>query len=266
MNKREIQLFQRYITQWYHQYGRHTLPWRLTTNPYKILVSELMLQQTQVSRVLPKYEVFLKRFPNLNELHSCSLADVLILWQGLGYNRRAKYLWQLSQEVLQLPRTYDELVQLPGIGPYTANAVATFAFNQPITMIETNIRSVFLYHFFPTETHITDVQLLPLITMSIDQRNPRQWYWALMDYGSYLKTILPNPNRRSRQYVIQSKFEGSNRQVRGEIIRVLTQRKLIDRTLLFETLTSNPQFFETALQQLIEEGLVIEIDKLLSLK
>ncbi|MBP9781313.1 A/G-specific adenine glycosylase [Candidatus Woesebacteria bacterium] len=266
MNKQEIESFQRYITQWYHQYGRRTLPWRLTTDPFKILVSELMLQQTQVSRVIPKYEAFLERFPGLIALKLSTLADVLILWQGLGYNRRAKYLWQLAQLVQTLPNSQAELEKLPGIGPYTANAICAFAFNQPVTMIETNIRSVFLYHFYPTDIKVSDGQLLPLITKTTNQRNAREWYWALMDYGSYLKTILPNPNRRSKQHTTQSKFEGSSRQVRGEIIRILTQKKLIDRTLLFETLTSNQLFFEKALHQLIEEGLVIEIDKQLSLK
>ena len=266
MNKQEIESFQRYITQWYHQYGRHSLPWRLTTDPYAILVSELMLQQTQVSRVIAKYEVFLKRFPNLKSLKLSSLADVLIFWQGLGYNRRAKFLWQLAQATQILPSSQAELEKLSGIGPYTASAICAFAFNQPTPMIETNIRSVFLYHFFPNEKNVPDHNLVPLISSTVDQNNPRRWYWALMDYGSYLKTILPNPNRRSKQHTTQSKFEGSSRQVRGEIIRILTQNKSIDRTLLFKTLRSNPQFFETALQQLIEEGLVIEIDKQLSLK
>lgn len=266
MNKREIESFQRFIAQWYQLYGRHALPWRQTSDPYNILVSELMLQQTQVSRVIPKYETFLKRFPNLHSLQLSSLAEVLILWQGLGYNRRAKYLWELAQAVQKLPSTYDELRKLPGIGPYTASAICAFAFNQPVTMIETNIRSVFLYHFFPSETNISDGDLLPLITMTIDQTIPRQWHWALMDYGSYLKTILTNPNRRSKSYGIQSKFAGSSRQVRGEIIRILTQKKLIDRISLFSTLTSNKLFFDTALQQLIAENLVIEVDKQLSLK
>ncbi len=266
MNEREIVSFQRFIVNWYQQNGRHVLPWRLTADPFNILVSELMLQQTQVSRVIPKYEAFLKRFPGLSSLRSTSLADVLILWQGLGYNRRAKYLWQLAQAVERLPHSYDELVKLPGIGPYTANAICAFAFNRPVTMIETNIRAVFLYHFFPTDTKVSDDQLLLLITKTINKRNARKWYWALMDYGSYLKTILPNPNRRSKKYATQSKFEGSSRQVRGEIIRVLTQRKLTDRSILFATLTSNQIFFEQALQQLINEDLVIEIDKQLSLK
>lgn len=266
MNNQEIASFQSYIISWYRENGRHALPWRLTTDPYAILVSELMLQQTQVSRVIPKYEAFLKRFPNLTSLKSSPLADVLILWQGLGYNRRAKYLWQLAQTTQILPSAQLELQKLPGIGPYTASAICAFAFNQPTPMIETNIRSVFLYHFFPNEKNVPDHDLVPLISSTVDQNNPRRWYWALMDYGSYLKTILPNPNRRSKQHTTQSKFEGSSRQVRGEIIRILTQNKSIDRTLLFETLTSNPQFFETALQQLIKEGLVIEIDKQLSLK
>lgn len=266
MNKQEIESFQRYITQWYHQYGRRTLPWRLTTDPFKILVSELMLQQTQVSRVIPKYEAFLERFPGLIALKLSTLADVLILWQGLGYNRRAKYLWQLAQLVQTLPNSQAELEKLPGIGPYTANAICAFAFNQPVTMIETNIRSVFLYHFYPNETSISDSEILQLICQTITTNNPRQWYWALMDYGSYLKSALPNPSRRSKHHTIQSRFEGSSRQVRGEIIRVLTQQKVIDRITLFKTLTSNQVFFESALRQLIAEEIVIEIDKQLSLK
>ncbi|HNS65921.1 MAG TPA: A/G-specific adenine glycosylase, partial [Candidatus Woesebacteria bacterium] len=190
MRKQEIESFQRYITIWYQKYGRHTLPWRLTTDPYAILVSELMLQQTQVSRVIPKYKVFLKRFPNLKSLKSSSLADVLIFWQGLGYNRRAKYLWQLAKTTQILPSSQVELEKLPGIGPYTASAICAFAFNQPTPMIETNIRSVFLYHFFPDQKNVSDRDLVPLVSSAVDQSNPRRWYWALMDYGSYLKTIL----------------------------------------------------------------------------
>ncbi|HNQ17247.1 MAG TPA: A/G-specific adenine glycosylase [Candidatus Woesebacteria bacterium] len=266
MRKQEIESFQRYITIWYQKYGRHTLPWRLTTDPYAILVSELMLQQTQVSRVIPKYKVFLKRFPNLKSLKSSSLADVLIFWQGLGYNRRAKYLWQLAKTTQILPSSQVELEKLPGIGPYTASAICAFAFNQPTPMIETNIRSVFLYHFFPDQKNVSDRDLVPLVSSAVDQSNPRRWYWALMDYGSYLKTILPNPNRRSKQHAIQSMFEGSSRQVRGEIIKILTQQKVIDRTLLFKTLKSNQLFFEEALEQLLTEGFIIEIDKQLSLK
>lgn len=256
-DKDTLHSFRQFITWWYHQYGRHSLPWRLTTDPYAILVSELMLQQTQVSRVIPKYQAFLDQFPNLAALKSAKLAAVLTLWQGLGYNRRAKYLWQLGQTVLELPNSQQELQTLPGIGPYTAGAIGAFAFNQPVTLIETNIRTVFLYHFFPNQTNISDADLLPLIADSLDQTNPRTWYWALMDYGSHLKTNLGNQSRRSKSYTKQSKFAGSLRQVRGEILRTLITNQQLTKRALAQQITGNSDHFEEALSQLVSEKLVV---------
>lgn len=250
--------FQHFISNWYHLYGRHDLPWRLTTDPYLILVSELMLQQTQVTRVIPKYQAFIERFPTLSSLQSTQLADVLKLWQGLGYNRRAKYLWQLAQTVDQLPTDQTELQKLPGIGPYTAAAICAFAYNQPVVMIETNIRTVFLYHFFYNQSNVNDQQLLPLIESTLNHSNPRQWYWALMDYGSYLKSILPNPSRLSKHHTKQSTFQGSSRQVRGEIIRLLTRHSQLTKSELRSHITGNQTHFEIALQQLLNENLVEE--------
>lgn len=255
--KDTLHSFRQFITWWYHQYGRHTLPWRLTTDPYAILVSELMLQQTQVSRVIPKYQAFLDRFPDLVTLKSAKLADVLTLWQGLGYNRRAKYLWQLGQTVVELPNSQTELQKLPGIGPYTAAAIGAFAFNQPVTLVETNVRTVFLYHFFPDQTDISDADLLPLVTASLDQKNPRTWYWALMDYGSHLKATFGNQNRRSKTYAKQSKFTGSLRQVRGEILRILITHGQLPKTKIAKHIRGNSDHFDKALSQLIAEQLVV---------
>ena len=137
------QRFQQYLVRWYHAYGRHELAWRQTTDPYAILVSELMLQQTQVERVIPKYQAFMQKFPTAKALASVQLDEVLRMWQGLGYNRRAKYLWQTASAVTsaggEFPKTEEDLRALPGIGPYTASAVACFSYIMPVTLIETNV-------------------------------------------------------------------------------------------------------------------------------
>lgn len=216
--------------QYYKMHGRHDLPWRMPEadgkfDPYKILVSEIMLQQTQVQRVIPKYREFLVRFPTFTVLADASLGDVLRIWNGLGYSRRAKFLWQTARQVVsnhygKLPQTHTELVKLPGIGTNTSGAVLAYAFNQPTIFIETNIRTVFIHHFFSNQQNITDKQIAGLVaqTMPID---PRAWYWALMDYGSHLKRTGSNLNVLSRHYTKQSCFEGSRRQLRGRVLRAV---------------------------------------------
>ena len=252
--------FQTFLLRWYQHYGRTSLPWRQTRDPYAILVSELMLQQTQVSRVIPKYQAFLQLFPDLKTLRTAKLETVLAAWQGLGYNRRAKYLWQLAQVTLELPRDQIALQKLPGIGPYTAGAIAAFAFNQPVTLIETNVRTVFLYHFFPGQTAVSDAELLPLISATVPTQQAGAWYAALMDYGSYLKSVLPNPSRQSKHHTKQSRFQGSARQVRGELLRLLLNAPATKAELLSQ-LTSNAEHFETALAQLLKEQLIVEKNK-----
>ncbi len=265
----DISSFQTFVLRFYTKHGRHELPWRQTDDPYKILVSELMLQQTQVARVIPKYLNFIAAFPNISSLAKASLSEVLSLWQGLGYNRRAKYLLQLahllskSNKKQPFPTTEIKLQQLPGIGPYTASAIMSFAYNQPTTVIETNIRTVFLHHFFAHKTKITDKQLITIIEQCIPKTNPKEWYWALMDYGSYLKKILPNPSRKSKHHTKQSKFKGSLRQVRGEIIRLLVQQKSgkngYTKNELKAKITGNSIHFKDALDQLIAEKLVVKV-------
>lgn len=255
-----LQLFQNFIRNWFVRHGRLELPWRRTSDPYAILVSELMLQQTQVSRVIPKYQAFIQRFPNLRTLRQTQLSEVLLLWQGLGYNRRARYLWQLSQQVQTLPTTENELKQLPGIGEYTAAAICAFAYNQPVTLIETNVRSVFLYHFFHEQSEVPDKVILPLISASLDRSNPRQWYWALMDYGSHLKQVLPNPNRRSRAYAKQSTFNGSLRQTRGQILKILLSIDTINITALQEKLPKHQDRIGPAIANLVRDEMIEELE------
>lgn len=224
-----MKIEQRFIkTVWdfYATHKRADLPWRQTSDPYCILVSELMLQQTQVDRVRPKYVNFIARWETVRALAHAPLADILAAWQGLGYNRRAKFLQQCAITINTeydgvFPYTYESLQALPGVGPYTAGAIMAFAYNQPVPIIETNIRTALLHHFFQGKNNVTESQLLQLTGVVLDQKNPREWYWALMDYGSHLKATVGNINAQAKSYNKQSKFAGSDRQIRGAIIRAL---------------------------------------------
>ena len=162
------QRFRNLVWKYYKEQGRHTLPWRATTDPYRILVSEVMLQQTQVERVIPFYKNFLTRFPTVRALAAASLADVLAAWQGLGYNRRAKMLHEAAKAVVaqhkgKMPHDAQTLLTLPGIGPYTASAVAAFSDNSDEILIETNIRTVITHHFFPEKDKVSDADILTVL-------------------------------------------------------------------------------------------------------
>jgi A/G-specific adenine glycosylase len=219
------------VYDYYRTSGRAYLPWRQTKNPYRILVSEVMLQQTQVDRVLPKYKLFLKKFPTVSVLAQAPLSEVLLVWSGLGYNRRAKMLHSAAKMVTSehggvFPKTALELEALPGVGPYTARAVAIFAFNKPQVCIETNIRTVFTHVCFPKKKIVSDKEILLLIEKTLARAlhrgiHPKDFYAALMDYGSYLKKSGVRINNKSAHYAKQSKFEGSARQKRAARLREL---------------------------------------------
>jgi A/G-specific adenine glycosylase len=263
MGTSAIQQFQADVYDYYDQHGRHDLAWRLgepdgSFDPYKILVSELMLQQTQVVRVTPKYAAFLKQFPTVAKLAAVPLGDVLRVWTGLGYNRRAKYLHLAAQHVMadnagQFPRTQLELTKLPGVGMNTAGAIMAYAYNEPVVFIETNIRTVFIHHFFHDQTMITDDAIRVLVTDTLDQENPRLWYWALMDYGSHLKRTVGNLSTASTLYTKQSQFQGSRRQIRGQILRLLGNGPLTISQLIDHI--SDERLMST-LSELVAEGLV----------
>lgn len=258
--------FQTFITHWYAAYGRTHLPWRQTYCPYTVLVSELMLQQTQVERVIPKYLAFLKRFPSVEILAKAEQKEVVSLWQGLGYNRRAIFLHKCAQAVCalhggQFPTNSTDLQQLPGVGPYTASAIMAFAYNQPVVLIETNVRAVFLHHFFPERENVSDAELRDLVSQEMLIDNPRLWYSALMDYGSFLKRTVPNPSRKSKHHTRQSKFTGSLRQVRGEIVRLLTNETYLTEEMLHTKMTSEKSFLAQALKQLIKEEMIHSTEK-----
>ncbi len=298
LSQPQINIFRRTIYSYYKKYGR-ILPWRQTHDPYKIIVSEIMLQQTQVDRVIPKYERWIKIFPDFLTLAKAPLKKILKEWRGLGYNRRAINLKRLAEIIVRayintpLPNDPKILETLPGIGPHTAGSIAAFAFNQPVTFIETNIRTVFIHYFFqsgranspleggsggvrllrgrlsngsqrkgltpPGEPPsrgdlVSDADIMPLVEQTLDRKDPRRWYNALMDYGVYLKKLHKNPSRRSAHYIKQSKFEGSNRQLRGMILKCLvTHRKMTIREITSE-ISGDKEMVEKNLQQLTAEG------------
>jgi A/G-specific adenine glycosylase len=221
----KIRAFRTKVWAHYRAHGRN-MPWRETRDPYRILVSEVMLQQTQVDRVRGKYDEFLAAFPNLAALASAPLDRVLAAWQGLGYNRRAVALHRSARILMlkhrgEIPDDTAALVALPGIGAATAASIRAFAFDSAVVFIETNIRRVVIHEFFPGREAVADAKILPLVAAALDKRSPREWYYALMDYGAALVRQVPNPNRRSRSYARQSRFEGSDRQVRGAILRAI---------------------------------------------
>lgn len=263
---RSITQFQKIVWAYYDSTAnapRKRLPWRKTKDPYKILVSEIMLQQTQVDRVVPKYETFIKRFPDTAALAKAPVADVLALWSGLGYNRRALFLKRAAETVAnnfsaKFPKDVETLQKLPGVGPYTASAVASFAYNQSHALIETNVRAVFLHEFFPEREAVSDAELMSLIQKALpkDGRN-REWQWALMDYGAYLKKAFPNPSRRSKHHSVQSKFEGSLRQVRGAFLKAVTNQKKVSKEKLFALFPKKDLLrIEKALAGLVADGFV----------
>lgn len=253
--------FKATLWHYYHEHGRHDLPWRQPAaiqNPYNIMLSELMLQQTQVGRVIPKYELFLHSFPTLHVLADADQAAVLRIWSGLGYNRRARFLHQAARLIThdyhgQFPTTHEGLVTLPGVGPNTAGAILAYAYNEPAVFIETNVRTVFLHHFFKDRTDVPDAAIRPLIEASMSKTQPREWYWALMDYGSWLKQTAGNANVRSKHYSKQSRFEGSRRQLRGAVLR-----NLIDHPLSLEEMQKAipDQRLQSVLDDLMREGMI----------
>ena len=228
-------VFQTAIWKFYNKNKRDSLPWRKKITPYRIWVSEIMLQQTQVDRVIPFFNHWMKLFPTIQKLAGAPQAEVLRAWKGLGYNSRALRMKKTAQIICEkhhgkFPKTYDESV----------------------VMIETNIRRVYLHHFWgsdplhgsgegglrskPGEVH--DREILELIKKTLPENNFREWYWALMDYGAYLGKTIPNPNKKSRHYTVQKKFQGSDREIRGKILEVLLEEKSISKRRLVKKIKS----------------------------
>ncbi len=253
--------FQRKIWEYYKEHKR-SMPWRTDVRPYSIVVSEIMLQQTQVKRVLEIFPRFMKQFPSFRALAGASQKEVMRAWQGLGYNRRALYLHKIAQEIIKtysgkVPQDQNTLQQFPGIGPNTAASICAFVFNQPVVFIETNIRSVYIHHFFADVKKVSDSEILKLVEETYDRKNPREWYWALMDYGAVLKKQGENPNKKSKQYVVQKKFKDSNRELRGNILKILLhEKKGVSQVSLAQKLRKTTKELQKPLMQLCTEGFI----------
>ena len=261
---RSIRSFQSIIRNYYRRHAR-PMPWRETDNPYHIYVSEIMLQQTQVARVEPRYLQFIARYPTLQSVADASQPELLEIWQGLGYNRRARNMGRACRLMVAhhhgvIPQQRTALVALPGIGEATAGALLAYGFNQRVLFIETNIRRVFI-HFFFSDGHrahqpVTDNDIKPLLAESLPQRNIRHWYYALTDYGAMLPRQLPNPNRRARAYRRQSEFVGSHRALRGAIIRYALSGEMAHAQLREALPSYNDEQIARALTELAQEGMI----------
>ncbi|VVB60515.1 G/T mismatches repair enzyme [uncultured archaeon] len=216
-----VQRFQKKVFSFYQQ-NKRELPWRNTTDPYKILVSELMLQQTQVSRVISYYERWIARWPTISDLASASRAEVLKAWMGLGYNTRAVYLHKAAQkivaeydgDVLTAMKQYQEI---PGVGRYTAQAVQIFSRNTDLVTVDTNIRRIFIAEFHLSE-ELSMRELWGYAEQCLPLGRSREWHNALMDYGALHQTAKKTGIRSVSQ---QSEFEGSDRQRRAAVLRLL---------------------------------------------
>lgn len=257
-----VRLFRDLILSHYRTYGRD-LPWRRTADPYHILVSEIMLQQTQVERVAVRYPEFLERFPDFESLADAPKSEVLLAWQGMGYNRRAIALQKTARQVMddyggRLPADVETLATLPGIGKATAAAVCAYAFNMPVVYIETNIRRTFIHFFFQDREDVRDDEILPLVEQALDRGNPREWYSALMDYGTVLKKRTANPNRRSASYTKQSRFEGSDRQVRGKILALVLEEGAVTEDEVITQVAEDAERVRRILGDLEKEGFIAE--------
>lgn len=265
MNSKQIEKFQNEVLTYYKQ-NKRKMPWRDISNPYKIFVSEMMLQQTQVERVKIKYAEFIKKFPTIKSAAQTEKSEILKVWQGLGYNRRALFIKHSCEEILMkhkgiFPKNFVTLKSLPGIGPSTAGAICAFAYNQPVYFIETNIRTVIFHFFFKNKNNVSDKDVLNILEkVTPTSISSRDWYYALYDYGTYLKKSLGKNktklHQKSKHYTKQSKFEGSFRQKRAHVLKIKLSNPNISDIEILNTLHLSPQEFEDVIISLDKDGLI----------
>jgi len=262
LSDNRIRNFRRKIFRFYETHGRKELSFRLTTDPYAIAVSEIMLQQTQVERVVPKYEAWVNRWPDWQALANTTTQQLLSAWSGLGYNRRAIYLGKMAKVVVsehggRLPQEPSQLEILPGIGPYTSRAILIFAFNKPLATVDTNIRRV-LIHELNLPLDISPAELQMVANDVLPKRRSRVWHYALMDYS---RGGLPYTETKVKPLTTQSKFEGSIRQIRGEIIRRLTSQRSVRLSSIAKTLKRDMVDVEKAALGLEKDGMIVRTKK-----
>ncbi|MFX1254102.1 MAG: Fe-S cluster assembly protein HesB [Promethearchaeota archaeon] len=250
----KINRFHEKIFAWWED-NKRDFPWRQTTNPYHIMVSEFMLQQTQASRVVDKYLAFIRIFPTLNSLARADKADVFRLWSGLGYNRRAIWLHEAANLILQMeefPKDPSQLKKLKGIGSYTSRSILIFAFNLNLATVDTNIRRILIAEGFATE-ETTERELFEIAEQIVPKNRSRDYHSALMDYGALVKTATKTGIRPTSK---QGKFAGSNRQYRGRIVKYLTTKKRADREELIRECSVPPEKADLIFDSLITDSLL----------
>jgi A/G-specific adenine glycosylase len=265
IKKLDLKEFQRDILTFFESHGRQ-FPWRSTRNPYEILVSEVMLQQTQTERVALRYPLFLRQFPTCSSLAATTLPEVLQAWEGMGYYRRARNLFAAAQVITdeyggRVPDSVSLLEELPGIGAYTARAIATFAYGAKVPFIETNIRTVYLHLLYPKQEKVSDRVLLERIEETLYGKDSRKWYYALMDLGVLIKQLRGNPNLRSKHHRTQSTFAGSKRQARAQILRYILKQPGVTRSKMREEVHINIEFFDAVLEDLLREEFLVRDSK-----
>lgn len=268
-SKEDLRRFCTTVKSYYKRCGRD-FTWRKTRDPYRVLVSEIMLQQTQTQRVAERFPLFLRDFPNLRALARAPQSDVIRAWEGLGYYRRARNLHRAAQAVVELhdgriPESYDALRALPGVGAYTAAAVSAFAFDCGVPMIETNIRSVYLYVFFKGARLVSDREILELVAATMPAKNVRDWFYALMDLGVELKRQRPLINHASRYHKIQSPFKGSDRRVAAQVLRhIVRSTRPVSKAAIAKEIQRSiedvrSEQIERALTRLEREALIVRV-------
>ena len=255
----DVNAFQKQVMDWWSENARD-LPWRRDPSPYNVLVSEIMLQQTQVSRVVPKFNEFMDMFPTIESLASASTKQLLQVWSGLGYNRRAIWLKEAARQIVEqgeFPKSVKELQELKGVGPYTSRSILIFAFNRDLAAVDTNIRRVLIASGFADED-TSDKELQSTADAVLFRGRSRDWHNALMDYGSQ---VLTSSSTGISPTSKQTCYEGSSRQVRGAVIRMLTNVNELELREIMQLLDCDLRAseIECILTQLIADGLVEKV-------
>jgi len=271
ISDKDIQEFTSRAWRYYKKFGRHDLAWRKKTDPYSITVSEVMLQQTQVTRVEEYFKKWMKEFPTIKKLSQSELSDVLKQWQGLGYNRRGKYLHDIAKKIMNdfggvFPEESEHLRSLPGVGSYTQAAIEAFSYNKRSILVETNIRTAVIYHFFKNKETVTEKEIEHVLECCYKKgtkayKNPREWNWALMDYGSHLKKEVGNLNKKSKTYTKQSRFEGSTRQLRSGILRYILSKGVVSALEIEKASANRKKEVAGLLIELQKEGMIQETSR-----
>ena len=259
INQDSINAFHQRIFSWWKE-NKREFPWRKTTDPYKIMVSEIMLQQTQASHVASKYNNFIKRFPTLEKLAHASKAEILSLWSGLGYNRRALWLQEAARTIVEkgvFPQTPKELEKLKGIGPYTAKSILIFAFNLDIATVDTNIRRILIAENFATE-ETSEKQLFEIANKLLPIGKSSDWHNALMDFGATFLTARKTGISPTSK---QSNFKDSDREKRGQILKYLLEEEKATFPELKNHLKIEKKRLETILEKMVKDGLLNKIDE-----